>query len=583
MAWFGVSSFWKPARSPSHESRNCPASTLSPAASTPTCIAAASGPCASTPASEPPRKATGATAICCRKAHRAFRRLRSAHPDGHGFRSSARRRRSGPRGRRHLLARRHAAALRRHPTGDDHHVDDHQFHGGDSAVPLRAGARKRRARISRKISGTIQNDILKEYIARGTYIYPPRPAMRIITDLFAWAAPRAARMEHHLHQRLSHSRSRLHRHPGSGLHPRQRHRLHRAPRSTPAWTWMPSRRAFPSSSTRTTISWKRSPSSAPRAGCTRKIMRDRFGAQQSPLDDAALSRADGRFHAHRPAARRQCRARLAAGAGGGAGRRAIAAHQRQGRSARAAHRRIRAPGAAHAADHRARNRRHQHGRSGGRQLLHRDADRRNRARRRANISTASTPWAARSPPSKTASSRTKFRTPPTNISKRWSAARRVVVGVNKFPAGRERAARDVPSGSGARETADRAPSRFARLTRRGGRRRPPVRARKSRPIQRQPDAAHPGLRRSFRHRRRNFGPAARGFRRIPRTVGAGVLRIPVTSHHVPAPASNLQPPVVTLGPWSEKSSGSPLPSWVWWPITFFHSGGRWARPSPSPS
>jgi methylmalonyl-CoA mutase N-terminal domain/subunit len=40
---------------------------------------------------------------------------------------------------------------------------------------------------SRKLNGTIQNDILKEYIARGTYIYPPRQAMRIITDLFAWA------------------------------------------------------------------------------------------------------------------------------------------------------------------------------------------------------------------------------------------------------------------------------------------------------------------------------------------------------------------------------------------------------------
>jgi methylmalonyl-CoA mutase, N-terminal domain len=39
-----------------------------------------------------------------------------------------------------------------------------------------------------KLSGTIQNDILKEYIARGTYIHPPRPAMRIITDLFAWTA-----------------------------------------------------------------------------------------------------------------------------------------------------------------------------------------------------------------------------------------------------------------------------------------------------------------------------------------------------------------------------------------------------------
>jgi methylmalonyl-CoA mutase N-terminal domain/subunit len=39
----------------------------------------------------------------------------------------------------------------------------------------------------KRLSGTIQNDILKEYIARGTYIYPPRPAMRIVTDIFAWA------------------------------------------------------------------------------------------------------------------------------------------------------------------------------------------------------------------------------------------------------------------------------------------------------------------------------------------------------------------------------------------------------------
>jgi methylmalonyl-CoA mutase N-terminal domain/subunit len=39
----------------------------------------------------------------------------------------------------------------------------------------------------RKLSGTVQNDILKEYIARGTYIYPPRASMRIVTDLFAWA------------------------------------------------------------------------------------------------------------------------------------------------------------------------------------------------------------------------------------------------------------------------------------------------------------------------------------------------------------------------------------------------------------
>ncbi|MFM2115656.1 MAG: isobutyryl-CoA mutase large subunit, partial [Actinomycetota bacterium] len=38
------------------------------------------------------------------------------------------------------------------------------------------------------ISGTIQNDLLKEYIARGTYIYPPRPSMRVITDIFAYCS-----------------------------------------------------------------------------------------------------------------------------------------------------------------------------------------------------------------------------------------------------------------------------------------------------------------------------------------------------------------------------------------------------------
>ncbi len=38
------------------------------------------------------------------------------------------------------------------------------------------------------ISGTIQNDLLKEYVARGTYIYPPEPSLRLTTDLFAWCS-----------------------------------------------------------------------------------------------------------------------------------------------------------------------------------------------------------------------------------------------------------------------------------------------------------------------------------------------------------------------------------------------------------
>ncbi len=46
---------------------------------------------------------------------------------------------------------------------------------------------RRTGRDIRKLSGTIQNDVLKEYIARGTYIYPPVQAMRIITDIFSYA------------------------------------------------------------------------------------------------------------------------------------------------------------------------------------------------------------------------------------------------------------------------------------------------------------------------------------------------------------------------------------------------------------
>ena len=48
-----------------------------------------------------------------------------------------------------------------------------------------AVARRQGADI-RQLSGTVQNDVLKEYVARGTYVFPIQPAMRIITDMFAW-------------------------------------------------------------------------------------------------------------------------------------------------------------------------------------------------------------------------------------------------------------------------------------------------------------------------------------------------------------------------------------------------------------
>jgi methylmalonyl-CoA mutase N-terminal domain/subunit len=53
-------------------------------------------------------------------------------------------------------------------------------------LALYVAVAKKQGAIMKRLSGTVQNDILKEYIARGTYIYPVRAAMRIVTDIFAW-------------------------------------------------------------------------------------------------------------------------------------------------------------------------------------------------------------------------------------------------------------------------------------------------------------------------------------------------------------------------------------------------------------
>jgi methylmalonyl-CoA mutase N-terminal domain/subunit len=54
-------------------------------------------------------------------------------------------------------------------------------------LALYVAVARRQSMDVKKLSGTVQNDVLKEYIARGTYIYPPQQAMRIITDMFSWA------------------------------------------------------------------------------------------------------------------------------------------------------------------------------------------------------------------------------------------------------------------------------------------------------------------------------------------------------------------------------------------------------------
>jgi methylmalonyl-CoA mutase N-terminal domain/subunit len=54
-------------------------------------------------------------------------------------------------------------------------------------LALYVAVARRQGADLRKLSGTVQNDVLKEYIARGTYIYPPQHALRVITDMFSWA------------------------------------------------------------------------------------------------------------------------------------------------------------------------------------------------------------------------------------------------------------------------------------------------------------------------------------------------------------------------------------------------------------
>ena len=55
-------------------------------------------------------------------------------------------------------------------------------------LALYVAVAKRQGVPTNKLNGTVQNDILKEYIARGTYIYPPRPSMRLVTDVFQYCS-----------------------------------------------------------------------------------------------------------------------------------------------------------------------------------------------------------------------------------------------------------------------------------------------------------------------------------------------------------------------------------------------------------
>jgi methylmalonyl-CoA mutase N-terminal domain/subunit len=64
-----------------------------------------------------------------------------------------------------------------------------------------------------RLSGTIQNDILKEYMVRNTYIYPPEPSMRIIADIFEFTSKKMPKVQLHIDFWIPHARGGSHSRP----------------------------------------------------------------------------------------------------------------------------------------------------------------------------------------------------------------------------------------------------------------------------------------------------------------------------------------------------------------------------------
>ena len=210
-----------------------------------------------------------------------------------------------------------------------------------------------------KLRGTVQNDILKEYIARGNFIYPPVPSMRLTTDLFAYCAEHVPRWNtvsisgYHFREKgcsavqevaftLANGMAYVQAAIDAGL---EVDRF--APRL--AFFFNGHNNVFQE------VAKFRAARRIWAEAMKRALRRDR-----PELDDDPLPHPDRRRDADRPAADQQRRAGRAAGVRGRLRRDAVAAHQRLRRGARAADRAGGQDRAAHAADRRARVGRRRH-------------------------------------------------------------------------------------------------------------------------------------------------------------------------------------------------------------------------------
>ena len=270
---------------------------------------------------------------------RAERRLRPADANRLRLRSPAGRRRGRPRRRGDRLDRRHGDALRRHPARSRVDVDDDQRDRHHPAGAVRRG----RQAAGRGAASTVGNGTERhpEGIHRARHLHLPAAAsLRIVTDIFAFCAREVPQWN-----TIS----------ISGYHIRE---AGSTAVQEVAFTFANAiayvqaavdagldvndfgqRLSFFFNAHNDFLEEIAKFRAARRLWA--RLMRDRFRRHQPAGAAAALPHADGRQHAHRAAARQQHRPRRAAGAGGGARRDAVAAHQRPRRGAGAADRRRR--------------------------------------------------------------------------------------------------------------------------------------------------------------------------------------------------------------------------------------------------
>ncbi len=203
-------------------------------------------------------------------------------------------------------------------------------------LALYVAVARRQGGDPRKLSGTVQNDVLKEYIARGTYIYPPHQAMRVITDMFAWANENVPDWNtisisgYHMREAGSTAVQEVAFTLGNGMA-----YVEAAIKAGLDVDKFAPRLSFFFNAHNNFLEEVAKFRAARRMWA--RIMREHFKAQQPQVVDAALPHADGRINPDGSATGEQYRPHGDSGDGRRAGRHAIAPHQFLRRSIGTAH------------------------------------------------------------------------------------------------------------------------------------------------------------------------------------------------------------------------------------------------------